>query len=55
VSFNPDIEIASYDPNMPLAKPHLMMKKPAAGNLVKTKHPKAQLNVVSEPKQSAIV
>jgi hypothetical protein len=55
VSFNPDIEIASYDPKIPLAKPHLMMKKPAAGNLVKTKNSKAQLSVVSEPKHSAIL
>jgi len=35
VSFNPDIEIASYDPKMPLAKPTQQSKqKPPSGNLV---------------------
>jgi hypothetical protein len=38
VSFNPDIEIASYDPNMPLVKPtHQSKQKPPSGNLVTKK------------------
>ena len=38
VSFNPDIEIASYDPHMPLAKPTQQTKqKPPSGNLITKK------------------
>lgn len=49
VSFNPDIEIASYDPKMPLAKPQQHVTKPVSGSLIKNKPLKiAQSNESSE-------
>ncbi len=51
VSFNPDIEIASYDPNMPLAKPTQQFKqKPPSGNLVTKKilHERANEKAANE-------
>lgn len=49
VSFNPDIEIASYDPKMPLAKPNQARPKPVAGNLVLKRPTMNKASAVSSP------